>query len=341
MELNHKIYEISPAVDLTGEKDIRVVVNDEDRGIQLSEVFKKIKEFDDGEISGYSILEYYKIQDGMLVDKDGNKIYLSTPTHPKILFKNIDDPTFISGEIEVSRNYVRDAGLLMNLINTEETITGLSKEDKQALKDERDLVAAEEDRKIKEAEEEASKKKAEEDEIAAAEARRIADEDADNKKKEAEALALEEEARKSAEEAKQKEEAAEQARKEEEESKRKAEEAIEAEKEAAAKKIRDMEESEFFLNTKEYKAAQKKYARLGYIEHVKDGYHFFYGESDEEAENYPFVLAQRQDGFFEQLPGGIVDENEKTAEYEFTEDGNDKTLILNIGKGTFLITDAE
>lgn len=337
LELNQKVFELTSSVDLTGEKEIRVIVNDEDRGIKLQEIFRKI-EFEEGKITGHSILEFYNVKDGMLTDKEGNSIYLATDKYPQILFKKIRDPWgFIADEITVNAPYVRDIGLLLKLVKTEETITGLSAADKKMLIEEREMTEAEA----------AKQSEAEKAAAEAAEVERIKLEEEERKAVE-EAKAIEEAAQKAEEDAK----AAEAAKLEEESARIKAEEdAIEASKKAEADKIqaekdaitnkkKEMEESEFFLNAQQYKSAQVKYARLGFIEYPKDGYHFFYGESDDE-DNYPFILAEREYGFYEQLPGGIVDENEKTAEYEFTEGEQDKLLILNIAKGTFIITDQE
>lgn len=357
MELHHKGYYLKDSkIDLTGEKDVRVIKNEEDFGVKLHEVFKKIHRIKPGVIEGYSILEYYKVtKEGTLADNDGNQIYLSTDKYPQILFKEIDIPFQNYSEIEVSHNYVRDAGLLMGLVNTEETVTGLSKKEKQALVDERATLAAEAETKAREAEELAAKQKAEEDQRLADEARRKADEEEENKKKEAEAKAAEELARKSAEEAKAAQEAADKARQDEEDAKKAEEEskkaAEKAAKDAIEKKKRDMQENSEskdgeFVNPDQYKALKKKFARLAYTETIKDGYHFFYGESDESHEDEslnhsPFLLAEREYGFYEQLYGSIVDENDKTAEFQFVEKDQNKTLILNIKKETFLITDAE
>lgn len=351
MELNHKKYILKDStIDLTGEQDIRVITNDEDLGVKFPEVCKKIRKFKPGVIEAYSILEYYTVtKEGTLEDKDGNQIYLATDKHPQILFKEIDDPFEIYPEIEVTHNYVRDAGLLMKLVNTEVTVTGLSKKEAQALQDERAMFEAEAETKRREAEEEATRLQAEADQKAADEAKRIAEEEEATKKQQEEARLAQEAADKSAEEARLAQEAADKARQEEEDAKKAEEEskkaAAKAAKDAIEKKKKDMEENEFFLTAVQYKATQKKFARLGYTESSKDGYHFFYGEADESNDNddlnhSPFILAEREFGFYEQLPGAIVDENEKTASYDFTEGDQEKSLIYNIAKETFLIADA-
>lgn len=356
MELNHKKYILKDStIDLTGEQDIRVITNDEDLGVKFPEVCKKIRKFKPGVIEAYSILEYYTVtKEGTLEDKDGNQIYLATDKHPQILFKEIDDPFEIYPEIEVTHNYVRDAGLLMKLVNTEVTITGLSKKEAQALQDERAMFEAEAETKRREAEEEATRLQAEADQKAADEAKRIAEEEEATKKQQEEARLAQEAADKSAEEARLAQEAADKARQEEEDAKKAEEEskkaAEKAAKDAIEKKKKEMQENSesedgSLVNSIQYKKAQTKYAKWAYVEVIKDGYHFFYGEADDTHEDdklnhSPFLLIEREYGFYEQLDISIVDENDRTVSYEFTEGDQEKSLIYNIAKETFLIADA-
>ena len=325
MELHDMFYLISEQANLDGQ-DVKVRVNGEDNDIRLKSICKRL-EFETGKIRATSILEYYTVVDGFLTDKEGNQISLSCERYPEIKFVKIKEPGLQMNDKEVSRNYVRDAGKLLNLEKTEETITGLSKEDKKALRDERELTYAEIETKKKEEEAVEAQKLAEEEAKAAEVAQKLAEEE-ETKKSEAAAKKAQEDAEKAEQEAKEAEIAAKQARQDEEEAKRKAEE--------SAKKAQEAEEikkSSHLLSQRDFDKSMKHAEKVGMKEYTKDGYHFFYGTDLPEGD-HPFILVERGKGKYEDLPCAIVDEDEEkgTVEAEFDDGQEEMYLKLNVNK---------
>lgn len=353
MELNHRIYELSVQSNLDGqEKAIRVIVNGADTGVRLNHIFKKVW-FETGRIVGYSILEFYSVKDGFLVDKEGNQIHFANDRHPEIKINRIKKPLIVLGEQEVNRNWVRDTGKLLNLEKTEETVKDLSAVDKKALQDERDVIYAEQETKRKEQEEEEAKIKAAEDERLAEEARKAEEEAvtaAEIKKAEQATKDAEEAAKKSEEERIKAEKEAEEAKAAEEEAKAEAEKSAAAAKKAqdkadeearkkaeaeekkaaeeAAKKAE--EEKQFIVSQREYDRISKNSKnKIGMEEYIKGEYHFFYSKNLKKGD-VPFILLKRKNDYLV-LAGGIACESDDEVEFEFTDiEGNDKVLILDL-----------
>jgi len=140
LELNHKIYEIygeeNKSVEISNPKETQILINGEPNGAMLHDVFKKIDDLETNRIFGWSILEFYKVEEGCLCDDKGNKITL-LEGDTQIFFKRVKNPLIILNEKDVSLEYVRDVSSLLGLAIIEETITGLSDEDKQILIEER------------------------------------------------------------------------------------------------------------------------------------------------------------------------------------------------------------
>lgn len=330
MELHDMFYLISEQANLDGQ-DVKVLVNGQDNDIRLKSICKRV-EFETGKIRATSILEYYTVVDGFLTDKEGNQISLSCERYPEIKFVKIKEPGLQMNDKEVSHTTVRDMGRLLNLQITEETITGLSKEEKKALRDERELIYAEIETKKKEEEAVEAQKLAEEEAKAAEEAQKLA-EDEETKKTEAAAKKAREDAEKAQEEAKQAEVAAEKARQDEEEAKWKAEE--------SAKKAEEAEEikkSAHLLSQRDFDKSLKHATKVGMKEYVKDGYHFFYG-TDLPEEDHPFILVERGKGKYEDLPCALVDVDQEkgTVDAEFDDGQEEMYLKLNVNKETMSI----
>lgn len=334
MELQDMFYLLSEQANLDGQNP-RVLVNGVDNDIKLKEICKRL-EFETGKFRAHSILQYYTVQDGFLVDKEGNQISLTCDRYPEIKFVKIKEPGLMLSDKEVTRNYVRDIGKLLNLEKTEETITGLSKEDKKALRDERDVVYAEIETKKKEEEARIAEEEAKQAEIAAEEARKLAEEE-ETKKAEAAAKKAEEDAKKAEEESREAEIAAEKARKEQEEAEAQAKESARLAEEARleAEKIKN---SETLLSQRDYDKSVGRTAKRGMKVYEKGEYHFFYG-TDLERRDPPFILAKRGKGKYEDLPCAIVDEDfEKgIVEFEFNDGDEEMYLKLNINKEELIV----
>lgn len=327
MELKDITLELSVQANLDGQ-DVKVMVNGEDTGVKAKHIFKKIW-FETGKIIGYSILQFYGIKDGFLVDKEGNQIHFSTERFPDIKVNRIKIPVFFAG-LDVTKEWIRDTGTLMNLEKIEETVKDLSSEDKKALKDAREVLYAELETKKKEEEAAEAQRIAEEEAKAAEEAQKLAEEE-ETKKNIAAAKKAEEDAKKAEEEAKEAEIAAEKARQEEEEAKEQAKksEAIAKQKaeEEAARKAE--EEKQYVVSEKDYERFKKRSKNFGMEVYSKGEYHFFYGKNLPKSE-VPFILKKRPKDYLT-LEGGIADENEDVVEFEFTEeDGKEKILTLDL-----------
>lgn len=335
MELNHRIYELNVQSNLDGQaKNTKVMVNGEDSKAKLSHIFKNVW-FETGRIIGYSILEHYTVDDGFLVDKEGNKIHFSNERHPEIKINRIKKPgLLIFGEEEVNWEWVRDTGKLMNLEKTEQTVKGLSDEEINALQSEREVIYVELATKQAQEAEVAAKLKAEEDEKLAEEARK-AEEEAETaaqiKKAEEATRLAEEEAAKSEAERVKAEKQAEEAKKAEQEANELAEKAA-AEAKAAAEeeqKRKEKEREQYMISQKDYDRLIKKFVDKNIMKvYTNKEYHFFYGANLPKP-FLPFVVAKRGDRY-EEFKGGIVDETEEEVEFEFEEDGKDVTIILDL-----------
>ena len=140
LELNHKVYEIYGAenkpVEINNPKETQILINGEPNGAMLHDVFKKIDDLGTNKIYGWSILEYYKAEEGFLIDNDGNKIHLMEG-ETEIFFKRVKNPLIILNEKEVNLDYIRDVSTLLGLSTIEETIIGLDNDDKTLLVEER------------------------------------------------------------------------------------------------------------------------------------------------------------------------------------------------------------
>lgn len=140
MELNHKIYEIyaegNKSVEIKNPKEVQILRNGEANGATLHDVFRKIDDLDTNKIYGWSILQFYKAENGFLLDNEGNKISL-LDGDTQIFFRRVKDPLIILNEKDVNLDYVRDVSALLGLNTIEETITALEDNDKQILIEER------------------------------------------------------------------------------------------------------------------------------------------------------------------------------------------------------------
>lgn len=334
MELHDTFFLLSVQANLDGQ-DPKVIVNKIDNGIKLKEICKRL-EFETGKIRAHSILEYYTVEDGFLVDKEGNQISLSCDRYSEIKFVKIKEPAIQLGDREVGLQYVKDVTTLLNMENPAQSISGLSKEEKKALNDERELLLAEAETKRKEQEALEAQKLAEEEAKAAEEARKIAEEE-ETKKTEAEAKKAEAEAKQAEEDAKKAEAEAQKAREEEEEAKRQAEESA-RKAELAQKEALEIKQSESLLSQRDYDKSVTKTGKLGMKVYVKDKYHFFYG-TDVEKRDPPFILVKRGAGKYEDLPCAPVDEDfdKGIVEFEFDDNEDEMFLKFNIKKEELII----
>lgn len=330
MELNHKIYELSVRANLDGqEKSIEVIKNGERTPVKLHHLFKKVW-FETGRIIGWSLLEHYAVKDGFLVDKEGNQIHFSSERFPEIKVVKIKNPLIIFDEVEVNWEYIRDISTLLGIENVEDTIKGLSPEEKNALVEHRQAKLAEIEAQKREAEAEEARKKAEEEERLAEEARQAEEEAktaAEKKKLEEETRLAEEAAAKAEAEKIKAEKEAEEARIEQEKAEALAKKAEEEARIAEEKKKQELEQ--YMLSPAEYEKTKRKYERMGMKEYSSGEYRFFYGTNLPPKES-PFIICKRQDGRYEELPGGIVSENEEEVEFEFTDGDKEKTLFLTL-----------
>lgn len=333
MELNDRIFELSVQGNLHGQL-IKVIRNGEeilagDTCVQAKHIIKNL-EFETGKMRGCSILEHYSVKDGFLEDKEGNQIHFSSDRFPEIKINRIKTPFLLNNEVVVDLAYVKDVSTLLNMQTPEDTIKGLSDEEIKALQDEREKAKTE-------LEAENARIKAEEDEKAAEEAR-VAEEEAKTKAEQEAAAEVtriaEEEARKSEEARIQAEKDAEEARVQAEKSAEEARIAAEEARIAAEEERKRIEEEEksYVLSTKEFEKLARRNKKAGMTEYTsKEGYHFFYGPDLPKGEE-PCILKKRSNGTYEELKGGIVDENAEEVEFEFELiDGTEFTVILNLG----------
>lgn len=326
MELNQKIYKIyaegNKSIKLTDAKKVFVIRNGEANGATLYDVFRKVDEFETNKIWGWSLLEFYKAKDGFLVDSEGNKISL-LEGETKIFFKGIDDPFLdFSSPKDVNLDYIKDVSTLLGLGAIEETITDLTNEEKQVLVEDRMTANEKRQQQIKKEKEDAD---AQEKKALEAERKKIEAE----QKEEADRLkALEEEAAEAKKkEDEEKEKSEKEAKKIEAEKKKQEEE--EKEKAEEERKKKEREENENVYSPKQYKELRAQYLETGFTEHLTNDekYTLFFPE-EVTKENKPFVIVKTKIDY-EDLEGELTINNDKQADFEFTENGEEKIITLN------------
>lgn len=305
MKLEEQIFNIvdetGKPIDVSKEPKTDVLFNGEKCGLGLSEIFIKITELNKGEICGNSLLQYYKIgEDGLLHDKEGNTIGLSTDKG-KVLFKSIEEPTSTYGAVHINLEYVKNFASAFNIQKADELFIDLSPNEKEIVSTERN--ASIEAARIKKDKEDADalviyeaakKQKETEDAIAAA---------AEKKKKDdADALLLQQQQ--------------------------------EAEKNQAIRKFNDDRKKiipkNLIVEETEFQSLIEHYKSIGFKQYEKGDYIFFYGTVDEETEdvNEPFLLIKRNDWYEEPEEGELKVETDENVEYEFSD--ADKTIKIEL-----------
>lgn len=304
MELNHKLYRIYGAenkpVRIENPKEVQILRNNEPTGTTLNHVFREIEDLSMNKIYGWSILECYKVEEGYLVDAEGNKISLMQG-EDKIFFKLIEDPLIIYNEKEVSIDYIRDVSSLLGMGAIEETITGLSNEDKQVFVSERMQANEKRQREIQRERAEADTREKQKLE---AEQKRIA---AEQKEEEIRLAKLEEEKKY-----------------EEEEGER------ERMKIAAEKRQKEREENENVYSPSDYRALRKEYLGNGFTEYItQDGKYIFFFPEEITEEEAPFIVLKTDKDYEELVGGELTINTDKAAEYEFKHGNEEKVVTLN------------
>ena len=340
MELNHKKYPIytegNKPAKIVNAKEVQVLINDQPNGATLHDIFRSIEEFGTGKIYGWSVLQFYKPENGYLVDNEGNKISL-LQGEEKIYFKPIEDPLIIEWEKEVTLDYIRDVSTLLGLNNIEETITGISNEDKQVLVEERMAANELRQREIQKEKEEAT---AREKQQLEAERKRLEKEQAEEeerlailKKEEEEKALIEAEEKRKQQELETAEEDKKRKEKEEIENKEK----IEAE---IKRKKKERLDNENVYTPEQYRDLRKQYLEGGeYTEYItEDGRYIFFFPDVISKETAPFLILRTDEDYEELVDGvGLTINNEKLAEYEFKDKGKDKALTLDKRKDSIRV----
>ena len=359
MELNHKRFNIygegNKSVKIRNPKETLIMRNGESNGATLDDLFKEIDDLETNKIFGWSIFEYYKVEDGFLVDNEGNQICL-LEGETKIFFKGIENPIMIEEEKEVSLDYIRNMCAFVSLNTIEETITGLSNEDKQILVEERMTANEKRQRQIQKEKADADarekqrleaerlqleKEQSEEQErLDQLEIERIAEEKKQQEEEEILRIENEEKKRIADEEKKKKKQLEDEEKERDEEDKRQKAELKKKEKEEQEeqerieaeikRKKKERAEDKNVYSPKDFKEVRTTYVKNGFIEYLTDDekYSFFFNEDVSEDEP-PFVVLKTKEDYEELEGGKLTVNNEKIAEYEFAHEGLDKVIVLN------------
>lgn len=151
------------------EKEVVLALNGERLDTKLQDVCSDM-EFDDGEVYGNTLLSYYGIQPDGSLQVDGSNIQLiDAATGDKILVKEMKRPS-VHDDTEMPFEHLLKFIEYFKIAKPEEVFHNLSKEEKQALADDR---TAAQDKAMKEAEksrQENESAKSQADEAAAAQA---------------------------------------------------------------------------------------------------------------------------------------------------------------------------
>ena len=162
MELNQKVFLFNTEVDLQ-KSDIKIYVNGNDIEASPKYCFKDI-EIESDKISGYSLLQFYSVKDGNLVDREDNILTFMVKDKKIPVIKIRDPLALIAEPLEVNLQYVKDVAALLSITQIEKTVFNLSNSEKKILVDDRELeyTAKELARKEQEAKDAEELKSAEE-----------------------------------------------------------------------------------------------------------------------------------------------------------------------------------
>lgn len=134
MILEHKFYvftdENGNEVNLSETNNLNLLVDDKKEGVLASDVFKKLV-FDEDRIEGYSLLQYYKLENGFLYDNEGKKISFENEDGSKLLLSDIKSHFFGLKDIEVSAEYANHIGLFLRTKNIELVLDGIMDEEER------------------------------------------------------------------------------------------------------------------------------------------------------------------------------------------------------------------
>lgn len=175
MELQQKVFLFDADVDFE-KTPVNILVNGKEDGIQFKHLFKELQ-LEYSKVTGYSLLQYYTVKGGDLVDKEGNVISFVIKDK-KVPIEKVRDPlAVIDAPVEVNLQYIKDVASLLSLSEIEKTISGLSNSEKKIMQEDRDneFTAKELAKKEKEAKEgkEAEDNKAKEEARLAEEAKKV------------------------------------------------------------------------------------------------------------------------------------------------------------------------
>lgn len=119
-QIQHKVYlledEDGIEVDLNKITSLNVSVNDKVTELDVTDVFKKFEGYEKNKLVGWSILEFFKFEDGYLVDEDRNKIsFYSKELDKELYVKKIRNAIIMLGDLDVKDSYIRNVKKLLVL----------------------------------------------------------------------------------------------------------------------------------------------------------------------------------------------------------------------------------
>ena len=170
MKLKEKIFKFTtqdgkPA-RLSDEK-ITIIINDNEW--EIDAVFKK-HDYEDGFLYGYSLLQYFTPEKGLLTDKEGHTVKFLNEKKEPLNIVEMKIPGIWDPPIEVSVDYIKDYSNTIGIQHPENLFTDLSKEEKDMLiaesKKKEDKIAKEKEDKEKDDERIADEKEKDDERIA-------------------------------------------------------------------------------------------------------------------------------------------------------------------------------
>lgn len=346
MELNENLFETTDEngnyVSNTMNDDIAVLINGKDRGFKLPDFFVKHRFYRKG-IDGYSLFQFFKEQDGALVDKEGNRITLFVVNkNLPLKFKSHDVPTITLDPVNVLQKYVKAISSAIGIEKPEEAFPSMPDEEKKVFIQERETTIQEA------AANRTAQQQAEADEIAKADA--VIDaisktENKDDLKPEAgiplfdqihslnQTLLPEGKQHKDLEHlmSKRIEAIDEQIQNAEETKKQKAEQT----KQAKIKKDQELRakvsDPQFIVEESKYKETKRFFEEdiEGWKERILDNVHFFYGANHNEQKEVPFILIKRGDNWWEEVETLSFGEGDKLFTIDYLDNEETKTLTFD------------
>lgn len=318
--IQHKVYiletEDGSDVNLNDLTSLNICVNDNVTELGIDDVFKKFEGYEDNKLVGWSILQFFKFEDGYLLDEDRNKIsFHSKQQGADFYVKKIRNAIIMLSDIEIKDAYIRDVKKMISL--SKGRVTENKQEQIQELRD--DIKQEELNPTPEVVEEPTAEIPAEEPALAAP----VVEAPAPIVEVVPEVVSVAEPVPAPVVEEVQKKEEQPVVETPAPEPVAAPEPIVETVQEVVAETpAAQPVTAEPEVDEDSYDYLKKYYIEIGYTEYAKNNFRLLYKEGD-----IPYVHRLTDDSF-EQIPGDIITDNETKLVYEFEDKGKSKKITF-------------